>query len=287
LASSCVLFTFIENKGAYSGENTSHICVVIPFYNRVKTIADTLTSLVHQTYKNFEVIIVDDGSEIEAQEELDKIVSSYRTLNIKVVHQENKHLSAARNTGARNCDGEWIMFLDDDDISKPNHLQDYLKAAINIGAEALTNNVDIFKGDKPSEEYEERWVGIGPSIEVAFYRNGLGATANIFIKKIVFDEVGGFNEKARGFEDWEFGVRLLLAKKKLEVVPESLYWYRDTPGSMMKSLNQYESNMLVLNQFLDSVSPEMRPILLLARSLNDKSMKDSWWQFDTYYNKWF
>jgi len=246
-----------------------------------------LTSLVHQTYKNFEVIIVDDGSEIEAQEELDKIVSSYKTLNIKVVHQENKHLSAARNTGARNCDGEWIMFLDDDDISKPNHLQDYLKAAINIGAEALTNNVDIFKGDKPSEEYEERWVGIGPSIEVAFYRNGLGATANIFIKKIVFNEMGGFNEKARGFEDWEFGVRLLLAKKKLEVVPESLYWYRDTPGSMMKSLNQYESNMLVLNQFLDSVSPEMRPILLLARSLNDKSMKDSWWQFDTYYNKWF
>jgi len=176
--------------------------------------------------------------------------------------------------------------LDDDDISKPNHLQDYLKAAINIDADALTNNVDVFKGDKPPEEYLERWVAVGPSLEVAFYKNGLGATANIFIKKSVFVEMGGFNEKARGFEDWEFGVRLLLAKKKLEVVPESLYWYRETPGSMMKSLNQYESNMVVLDDILELVSPEMRPILLLARSLNDKEMKSERWKYDTFFYSW-
>ncbi len=74
-----------------------------------------------------------------------------------------------------------------------------------------------------------RYVGFGASIELSFFGNSLGAVSNLFIKKAVFEELNGFGEDSIGYEDWEFGVRLLLAHKRVQVVPESLYWNRDSP----------------------------------------------------------
>ncbi|WP_071188886.1 glycosyltransferase family A protein [Trichormus sp. NMC-1] len=90
------------------------ISVIIPVYNSEKTVAETLDSVLAQTYGDLEVIIVDDGS-------TDKSIEICRQFNderIKIVHQQNRGLAGARNTGIRHAQGEFLGFVDSDEIAK-------------------------------------------------------------------------------------------------------------------------------------------------------------------------
>lgn len=90
------------------------ISVVLPVYNVEKYIAECLDSLLNQTFKNFEVIAINDGSTDKSKE----IVESYigKDINLKIINQNNGGLSKARNTGIKNSNGEYILFLDSDDM---------------------------------------------------------------------------------------------------------------------------------------------------------------------------
>lgn len=91
------------------------ISIVVPFYNtRIQYFDRMIRSLNEQTYKNFEVVIVDDGSNKKKAEILNNY--NYNNLNVKVIHQKNKGLSGARNTGIKNSNGEYVIFVDSDDI---------------------------------------------------------------------------------------------------------------------------------------------------------------------------
>lgn len=92
--------------------------VVIPVYNKANTIKDSINSVLSQTVKDFEIVIVDDGSTDNIRE----VLSEYNDL--KVVHQENGGVSVARNTGIDVAEGEFICFLDADDLWFPNHLEE-------------------------------------------------------------------------------------------------------------------------------------------------------------------
>ena len=94
--------------------------VIIPTYNRPKHILLALQSVLNQTFKDFEIIVVNDGSTIDYSE-IEKFCSN--NPNIKYVYQTNKYLAGARNTGMKNSSGKFICFLDDDDIYLSNHLE--------------------------------------------------------------------------------------------------------------------------------------------------------------------
>lgn len=92
--------------------------VVIPTYNRAALLRVAIQSVLDQEYVDFELIIMDDGSTDNTKE----IVDSFSDRRIRYVYQQNGELSAARNTGVKNALGEYLCFLDDDDVYLPNHL---------------------------------------------------------------------------------------------------------------------------------------------------------------------
>lgn len=94
------------------------ISVVIPLYNKEKQIAYTLQSVFEQTFQNFEIVIVDDGSTDNSVEEVEKFDDS----RIRLIHQTNAGVSAARNRGIEEASGELIAFLDADDVWMPEYL---------------------------------------------------------------------------------------------------------------------------------------------------------------------
>ena len=95
------------------------ISVVIPLYNKEKQIAKTLQTVLNQTYQNFEIVIVNDGSTDGSVEEVLRISDS----RIRLVNQENGGVSAARNRGIDEAKGEYIAFLDADDLWDIDHLE--------------------------------------------------------------------------------------------------------------------------------------------------------------------
>ena len=96
------------------------ISVVIPLYNKAHTIVNTLTTVMNQTYRNFEVIIVNDGS---TDNGVDVIKSNFNDPRIRIINQENAGVSAARNRGVKEAKGDWIAFLDGDDEWMPQYLE--------------------------------------------------------------------------------------------------------------------------------------------------------------------
>jgi len=103
-----------------------HFSIVIPTYNRGLFIKKAIDSVLAQTYQNWELIVVDDGSTDNTKE----IIASFDDKRIKYIYQENAERSAARNRGIANATGDWICFLDSDDNYLPEHLQEISKFII-------------------------------------------------------------------------------------------------------------------------------------------------------------
>lgn len=130
------------------------ISIIIPCYNvDEKLIYRCLSSIDAQTYTDYEIIVVDDGSEPTYTDVFIEIKHRYR--NLKIFHQDNKGVSAARNFGLSNAKGEYIVFVDADDYLVPGYLNEALKVAseydaeIIIGCNSTTYSTDI-------EEYERK-----------------------------------------------------------------------------------------------------------------------------------
>lgn len=98
------------------------LTVIIPLYNKEKHIIETLQSVLNQTYKHFEVLVVDDGSTDNSVEYLNRL----KDCRIRIISQTNAGVSSARNTGIENSKYDWITFLDADDLWQPNHLSNFM-----------------------------------------------------------------------------------------------------------------------------------------------------------------
>src|SRR6476661_7993594 len=93
--------------------------VIIPTYNRAQIVRDTIMTVLNQTYRDFEIIVVDDGSTDETQKTVDSITDN----RLRYFYKTNEERSVARNFGADKANGEYLIFLDSDDRFEINHLQ--------------------------------------------------------------------------------------------------------------------------------------------------------------------
>lgn len=179
--------------------------VVIPLYNKELSIQNTIQSVLEQTYQEFEIIVIDDGSTDNSAKQVREIPDS----RIKLVQQRNQGVSAARNRGIKESKFEWIALLDGDDLWEPNHLEEIVKMMHEFPDEKVyvtsfkySNNQAMYKHDRPSPIFK---------IENYFreaLKEQLVWTSIVVIHKSCVDVIGGFNIKLSRGEDLDFWERL-------------------------------------------------------------------------------
>ena len=148
-------------------DNTDNpkISVIIPVYNVKPYLAQSLNSVINQTYKNLEIIIVDDGSDDGSGEMCDEYAR--KDDRIKVIHRENGGLSAARNTGLDNMSGEYVAFLDSDDVYLPEAMEKSLDAILTKNVDCVGYKYLIYMNDIVYEDMPKKKVV--PSISEGLY----------------------------------------------------------------------------------------------------------------------
>lgn len=224
------------------------VSICVTHYERPHLISQLLDSLLLQTYTNFEVVLVDDGSQSAAAlERLDALDSAYFNNATLLSHRppwysfrsNNSYLGEARNQAAARATGEWLLFLDDDDVLKPHALKTLVDVASRTKASALSTWLDEFATDvnplaprQATEELPHRrtyWF-LGQELGAGLLLNCFGS-GNIFVTRAAFDTIGGFSTyREVGGEDWEFYTRLALSGQKQLVVPEELIFVRSDPS---------------------------------------------------------
>ena len=224
------------------------VSIIVPVYNVEKYLRECLDSILNQTFKDFELILIDDGSKDKSGEICDEYAKVHS--NITVVHQNNQGQAAARNNGVEISKADWIMFVDSDDVIHPDLLQFLYKAATesNSGM-AVTERVksetipdDFFR--QYTFEYAVKKT-IPEKLE-EFYDNKqfyYWAPFPSIIKKSVAQSVP-FPE-GKIYEDNAVGCQLLYYANSLAVVPYCMYFYRENPsGTMNQPLNEKKLDYL-------------------------------------------
>lgn len=189
--------------------------VVIPLYNKELSIKDTLESVLSQTFSNFEIVIVNDGSTDGSVQ----VVEQIRDQRIRIIHQKNQGVSAARNRGVREAKNDWIAFLDGDDLWLDNHLSEVVKMTKTFPDEKVF--VTSFKYS------DKRYMYKHPRADEIFKINNyfqealkeyLICTDVIVIHKESFEKSGGFKENLNRGEDLDLWGRLA---KEYDIVKSS------------------------------------------------------------------
>lgn len=218
------------------------VSVIIPNYNYGKFISASVESVLSQTYKNIEVIVVDDGSKDDSLEILKRFGNK-----IRVVQQKNSGVSAARNHGVSLSNGDLIAFLDADDIWLPEKLERQIEK-FNADSEVglvHCSMILIDQENKPIGENnngQEGWV----SEDFLRFESGVvvGAGSTALVKRQIFDEVGGFDLRLSTAADWDFCYRVS-RKYKLGFVTEPLVLYRMHTTNMHGNIKAMEHDILL------------------------------------------
>lgn len=181
------------------------VSVIIPTYNRAQYISETIESVLAQTYSNLEIIVIDDGSIDNTKEVISKYISK-----IKYVRQPNSERGAARNHGLRLAKGEFIAFLDSDDLWLPDKIEKDLKFFADNPAVGVicTNALQIDADSNQVKILEAR--GHSGKVTEKLLGNNFVLMATHLIRTNLIRSINGFREERElaGSEDWEMWVRL-------------------------------------------------------------------------------
>lgn len=209
-----------------------NISVIVPCYNSSAYLADCVQSLAAQTYRNFEAIFIDDGSTDGTFELLERLSAEHSDLRIRIQSQPNRGVSAARNLGLDIAQGEYISFVDSDDIVAPSFLERLVDtidgvglAVVGIGGDGYGRQSGEFTGVIRHEDFiRELW----------FTDHLWGSTCNKLFHRSVIDEYAiRFESDLKIMEDMFFTMVYLQHVDAMRVMNEHLYYYRNRAGSTM------------------------------------------------------
>ncbi|GAP96220.1 glycosyltransferase family 2 protein [Leptolyngbya sp. NIES-2104] len=218
----------------------SLVSVIIPAYNAEAFIGQTLDSVLEQTYQDFEIIVVDDGSGDRTAE----IVESYaqRDRRIRLIRQANSGVAAARNLAIEASNGEYISPIDADDIWYPEKLEKQVRcieAADETVGLVYSWSVYLNEAGEIMGRYiadQDFTAAEGHVFNGLLYFNFLDNASTALFRRSCIDRVGGYNcnlraQEAQGCEDWDIYIRIA-EQYSVRVVPEYLIGYRQYVGSM-------------------------------------------------------
>lgn len=197
------------------------VSVIIPAYNQGVYLGKAVQSVLDQTYPDFDIVIVDDGSTDNTAD----IARGFKDQRIRYIYQENRGLSAARNTGIQNSDGELLTFLDSDDLFFPDKLE-VLVAELEQHPEVgfvAGQAVLIDENGNPLGEVFNTPLPEDPARLLLW--NPLHV-CSVMVRRLWIDRVGLFDERFRAYEDWDMWLRLARAGCPMRWTPHPVSMYR-------------------------------------------------------------
>lgn len=218
------------------------VSAIIPNYNYAHYLRDAVESVLAQTHKEIEIILVDDGSQDDSR----KVIESYGD-RIKPIFQKNQGVAAARNNGVAASSGEFIVFLDADDAWLPSKIEKQL-GVLSKDKEIGLVHTGVVNVDGAGNRLDEHTNGMSGWVSeelLKFERPViLGGGSGILLSRKVFEEVGGFDTRLSTSADWDFFYRVSCLFK-VGFVPEVLLKYRMHGSNMHSSIKTMESDMLL------------------------------------------
>jgi glycosyltransferase involved in cell wall biosynthesis len=260
--------------------NNPSVSVIIPTYNYGSFIGEALKSVFEQTFQDFEIIVVDDGSTDKTRE----LVGSFGE-KVRYFYQAQQGPARARNKGITESRGEFIAFLDADDVWLPTKLEKQIrlfKENPRLGM-ALTDNF-LFDEAGIYREYVNKkgYLITGDVVANIFINSGV-VTPTVVVRREVFDKVGLFEENLYIAEDDNMWIRIA-AEYEVDIVDESLAKIRDHRGRTMrvsdKLIESVEKNIeLLTTKYGSKVADKIKP--LAARKYNQIYFSQGYGLFDS------
>jgi glycosyltransferase involved in cell wall biosynthesis len=228
------------------------VSVIIPAYNVAAFISETLSSVFAQTFTDFEVIVINDGSPDSA--ELERAIQPYRE-RICYLSQNNLGASAARNAGLRAARGELIAFLDADDLWSPNYLAEQLTFMREQDCDLACADAMIFGASEDAgRSYMDSLMGTAPAHGRVTFLELVNAdrsliTSGVVARRDLILEVGLFDETLRNAQDFDLWLRLARHGARLAYQRQVLLRYRSRVGSLSgDALNSHRRELRVFDK---------------------------------------
>ena len=227
------------------------VSVLIPCYNAENYIIDTLQSLLNQTYKNFEIIVIDDGSEDNSIERVESMILKDKRIQL-YKNNYNRGVAFTRNRAFELCSTEYIAYMDADDTAPPDRLElqvNYLDSHLTVDGVGGTCNFINEKG-----EFIQKVTMTAQSSEMIkatlLFRNCIANGSVMFRKRVIDEEKIRYDEKKKDLEDYDFWVKFVKNHDFVNL-PNVLQNYRVSPSSLSRSCASRERDLR--NQRFDDI----------------------------------
>ncbi|MFL2743367.1 MAG: glycosyltransferase family 2 protein [bacterium] len=239
------------------------VTVILPSWNRADWLKKSIDSVLEQTFRDFELIVVDDASTDSTQE----ILTSYSGKIRSITFAKNLGVSAARNAAVKNCDSEWIAFLDSDDFWHPHKLQKQIAQTV-IRAECpihFTDEIWIRNGVRvnPKKKHQklEGWI-FKPSLELC-----LMSPSTVLLRRELFDVHGLFDETLPICEDYDLWLRLT-AQHQVALLNEKLMTRHGGHADQLSrsdwGIDRYRVQSIIKILKTEKLSPEDRSAAIVV-----------------------
>lgn len=249
------------------------ISVIVPVYKVEKYLNKCIDSIINQTYKNLEIILIDDGSPDNCGKICDEYAKKDKRIN--VMHKENGGVSSARNAGISSAQGKWISFIDADDWVEANFLEVMYKTALKNSADIAlcgynriynthSEKINVCETDKTYNSREYLIKSLNP-------QTGFGFCHMKLIRKECLNNLK-FNENLVVGEDAQFNIKLSQNINKAVFCRQALYNYRNNSESVVK---KYDSNYA--NKYLESMKDTKA--FINQNYNNDDEIKQNYYNF--------
>ena len=269
------------------------VSVCMAAFNRPGPLAHAIASIEAQDYPRLELILVDDASTAPAAQRFhDALGPRFASRGWTLLRQEtNSWQGVTRHRAVTAAQGEFLLFMDDDNAAWPDEISTFVGAAQHSGADILTCQMQAFRGAGPPPRHRSTrpigWLPLGPCPALGVFRNGFG-DANMFMRRTAWDSLGGFTLDRAYFEDWEFLQAATLAGLHLECLPEILFCYRIWDGAQTGNSGSaahdpdflYRSYARAIRPALAALPEALRPALRLAieRDLaGQQARREAYW----------
>jgi glycosyltransferase involved in cell wall biosynthesis len=241
------------------------VSVVIPAYNAEQTILETIESVLGQSFKDFELIVINDGS---TDKTLD-LLSLLKHFQLKVFSYSNGGLPVARNRGIAHSSGKYIAFLDADDLWTSDKLELQVSALENCPEAGVAYSWTC----NMSADGDTFYPGIsvlytGNVYSELLIENFIASGSNCLIRREAIDTVGEFDSSLKSYEDWDYWLRLAL-KWPFIVVPKYQVLYRQSSGAMSSKINTMEKyGLVVIERAFESAPIELKALKRKSLAVN-------------------